>query len=72
MHRKGGHQTFLGMCEWFPLHDRPPKAITLAVVDVGCKFHEPHTETCDAAEVFINGQPVGEFFTEGMSDKEGP
>jgi hypothetical protein len=67
--RKGGHLTFLGICGWFAANGREPKEITPAIVDVGCKFHEPRAQrSAHKDEVFVEGQPVGEYFTEGMSD----
>lgn len=61
LQRKGGHLTFLGFCEWFPMNGRERKEITRAVVDVGCKFHVPRLDL-----VVEGPQTPGEFLTEGM------
>lgn len=39
--RKGGHNTFLGFCEYFPTVGRPAKEIPPEVVDRGCAHWKP-------------------------------
>jgi hypothetical protein len=63
-----GGGTFLGLCHWFPAHDKgEAKAITPAIVDKGCKFWVPRDHPGRVnANLREGGQSPGEFFTEGM------